>query len=102
MGDQDRIRWRTLRRGVLAARRDGRHLGTVERGRRWLAVDAESEPIGRFRTLGEAQAAVVRPGADRAPMRSSAAGPTVLAALVATASAASIAAAWPVLAELIR
>ena len=105
MGDvesREEIQWRTLRTGVWAARRDDRHLGTVERGRRWLAVDADSEPIGRFRTLGEAQAAVASPTSHRAPVQPLGAAATGLLAIAATAFAAGIAAAWPVLAELIR
>jgi hypothetical protein len=85
------IRWRVLHPGMWAARRDDRHLGTVERGRRWLAVDADSEPIGRFRTLAEAQAAVASPGAHRVTARP--ARGAFLAFL--TASTALIAAAWP-------
>lgn len=99
---QEDIRWRALRRGMWAARRDDRHLGTVEQGRGWLAVDADSEPIGRFRTLLEAQAAVASPTSHRGP----AAGPGTAAALMSgiatTAFAAGIAMAWPVLVELIR
>jgi hypothetical protein len=109
MGDietRGEIRWRTLRTGLWAARRDDRHLGTVERGRRWLAVDADSEPIGRFRTLREAQAAVACPASHRTvaqPLGSgSGTGMAGLLALAATASAAAIAVAWPVLSELIR
>lgn len=105
MGDvesREEIRWRALRTGVWAARRDDRHLGTVERGRRWLAVDAESEPIGRFRTLGEAQAAVVCPASHRAPVQPFGAAGTGVLVVAATAFAAGIAVAWPVLTELIR
>ena len=86
---------------MWAARRDDRHLGTVEQGRGWLAVDADSEPIGRFRTLLEAQAAVASPSGRRSP-----AGPATAAAALSgaatTAFAAGIAMAWPVLVELIR
>jgi hypothetical protein len=93
----DGIRWRVLRSGLWAARRDGRHLGTVEQGRRWTALDADSEPIGAFRTLAEAQAAVAHPGAHRAPVRRASAAP-MLAAAVLAASAAALVAALPWLA----
>ena len=55
--------WRALSADLWTARRDGRHLGTVQRGRRWLAAGADSEPIGVFRTFAEAQAAVTSPDA---------------------------------------
>jgi hypothetical protein len=57
----DDVAWRALRDGLWAARRDGRHLGTVEKGRRWLALDADGDPIGAFRFFAEAQAAVTEP-----------------------------------------
>ncbi len=52
------VRWRSLSPRHWVARRDGRHLGAVERGRRWVASDARSEPLGAFRTFAEARAAV--------------------------------------------
>jgi hypothetical protein len=67
-GPADDVSWRALRTGLWVGRRDGRHLGTVERGRRWSASDAEGEPIGAFRTLREAQAAVADPEARRVPV----------------------------------
>jgi hypothetical protein len=84
-----------LRSGLWAARRDGRHLGTVEQGRRWTAVDADSERIGAFRTLAEAQAAVACPGTYREPLRRypSATGVAV-GALVASAAALLAALPW--------
>ena len=93
----DGIRWRVLRAGLWAARRDGRHLGTVEQGRRWTALDADSEPIGAFRTLAEAQAAVACPGSYRVPLRRYPCGSMLAAALLA-ASAAALLAALPWLA----
>ena len=105
MGDiesQGDIRWRALRTGLWAARRDDRHIGTVEQGRRWLAVDADGEPIGRFRTLQEAQAAVACPASRPARVQPIASSPAGLLALAVTGCAAAIAAAWPVMTELIR
>jgi hypothetical protein len=98
----EEVSWRALRTGLWAARRDDRHLGTVEQGRRWLALDADSEPIGRFRTLREAQAAVACPPASRLPVERDGGGDGALTAIAFTAFAAAIAATWPVLAELIR
>ena len=90
------ISWRTLSNDLWVARRDGRHLGSVQRGRRWIAADAESEPIGAFRSFGEAQAAVADPGPARAPIRSRPVAPVlVLAALAAVV--AMTASVWPVL-----
>lgn len=53
------VRWRVLGDGLWAARLQGRHLGTVERGHRFVASDADSSVLGAFRTFGEAQRAVV-------------------------------------------
>jgi len=61
------VAWRQLRPGAWAARRGGRHLGTVERGRRWIATDADCELIGAFRSFADAQAAVLDPAAHRRP-----------------------------------
>jgi len=82
--------WRALRTGLWVARRDGRHLGAVEHGRRWLASDAEGEPIGAFRTLREAQAAVADPVAHRVPVRRSPVGPALAAAGVSGVAAAAL------------
>jgi hypothetical protein len=59
------VRWRGIAPDLWVARREDRHLGAVQRGRRWTAVDADSEPLGLFRTFGEAQAAVLRPEVHR-------------------------------------
>jgi hypothetical protein len=84
------ISWRALSAGLWVARRDGRHLGTVQRGRRWLASDADSEPIGAFRTFSEAQAAVgdptMRPVDARGPRLG---GPALAAAGLLVAAVAS-------------
>jgi hypothetical protein len=90
--DADGASWRALRGGLWVARRDGRHLGTVEHGRRWLASDAEGEPVGAFRTFREAQAAVADPAAHRAPVHRSSLGPALATAGLAVAAAASAAA----------
>ena len=83
------VSWRALSSSLWVARRDGRHLGTVQRGRRWLASDSESEPIGAFRTFAEAQAAVSgsvpHPTEDRDPVL----GPLFVIAGLSTAALAS-------------
>jgi hypothetical protein len=50
--------WRATQKDLWVARRDGRHLGTVECGHRFLATDADGEPIGAYRTLDGAMRAV--------------------------------------------
>lgn len=57
----DPVEWRELKRDLWAARRDGRHLGTVERGRGYLASGGDGEPLGRYRTLEAAMEAVAHP-----------------------------------------
>jgi hypothetical protein len=89
-GEADVV-WRAMRDGAWAARRDGRHLGTVERGRRWIATDSDSELIGAYRTFREAQAAVAAPAAQRAPSPRSAAPRLMAALLVAAATASAVA-----------
>jgi hypothetical protein len=92
------VTWRALERGLWVARRDGRHLGTVEHGRRFRASDAASEPIGVFRTFREAQAAVADP-ASVAPAAAhphslwspAAVGPVLAAAALCAAAFASTA-----------
>jgi hypothetical protein len=55
--DHDAV-WRATQKDLWVARRDGRHLGTVECGHRFLATDADGEPIGAYPTLDSAMAAV--------------------------------------------
>ncbi|MBW4042238.1 MAG: hypothetical protein HIU86_08945 [Acidobacteria bacterium] len=93
----DGVAWRALASGLWVARRDGRHLGTVQKGRRWLATDVDGEPIGTFRSFSEAQAAVVQPQPPRAPApRTSLTAPAValaalgVAAIVSSASWAAV------------
>lgn len=92
----DGVAWRSLRRGFWVARRDGRHLGAVQHGRRWLATDADGDPIAAFRTFREAQAAVADPAGHRAPLHRSGAVPSVLvvAGLLAAATASASGWAW--------
>lgn len=87
----DGVAWRSLRRGLWVARLDGKHLGTIEHGRRWAASDADGEPIGAFRSFREAQAAVAEPALHRVPVRPATAVRPVtaflaLAALLCTAA----------------
>lgn len=49
--------WRRLGDRLWAGRRDDRPVGTIERGRRFVLLGLEGAPVGRFRTLEEAQAA---------------------------------------------
>lgn len=54
------VEWRQLGRYLWAGRRDGRPVGTVEQGRRFVRTDADGEIVGAYRTLAEAQAATDR------------------------------------------
>jgi len=84
------VSWRALSASLWVARRDGRHLGTVQHGRRWLASDADSEPIGVFRTFSEAQTAVASPASRPAEARGSAlAGPALVVAVSLVAALGS-------------
>src|SRR5689334_606330 len=62
------VSWRALESGLWVARRSGRHLGSVEHGRRWSAAGPDGEPIGAFRSLREAQAAVADRQAHPVPI----------------------------------
>lgn len=79
------VSWRALEAGLWVARRDGKHLGSVQPGRHWLATDAEGEPIGTFRSFREAQAAVVEPATHRTPLRRSGGARVALAVVGVTA-----------------
>jgi hypothetical protein len=59
------VEWRLLNRKLWVGRRDGRPVGTVEHGRRYLALGIDGETIGAYRTLEEAQAAVAAPEGRR-------------------------------------
>jgi hypothetical protein len=59
----DPVEWRELSRDLWAGRREGRHIGTVERGHRYLATGADSERLGAYRTLAAAMDAVAQPDA---------------------------------------
>lgn len=54
--DAPSTEWRQLGPLLWVARRDGRHVGTVERGRRFVLTDITGEAVGAFRTLAEAVA----------------------------------------------
>ena len=88
------VSWRALSASLWVARRDGRHLGTVQRGRRWLASDAESEPIGAFRTFPEAQAAVASPASRPAAARGPVLGGPLLAGTGVLLAALGSAGVW--------
>ncbi|GAA2749592.1 hypothetical protein [Amnibacterium kyonggiense] len=83
------VSWRALESGLWVARRSGRHLGSVERGRRWTAAGPDGEPIGAFRSLREAQAAVADPQARPVPTGADAATPIVALAALGLAAVAS-------------
>jgi hypothetical protein len=77
--------WRRLTRVVWVGRRDGRHLGMIERGHDYVATDGEGTVLGRYRDLAAAQAAfaLVQPSAAAIePTAPSAAARGLLWALV--------------------
>lgn len=87
---QSCVTWRALHAGLWVARRDGRHLGAVQRGRRWLAADADGEPIGQYRSFAEAQSAVANPAAHRRPLpERSGIGPVLSLSVLAAAALVS-------------
>jgi hypothetical protein len=88
------VAWRTLPSGLWVARRDGRHLGTVQKGRNWLATGIDSEPIGTFRSFREAQAAVDHPDPHRTPVVRAPALVPALAVAALAAAAFTSAAGW--------
>lgn len=55
------VRWRRLDAGLWSGTRDGRPVGTVERGRRYTAVGVEGEVLGRFDSLEAAMGALLEP-----------------------------------------
>jgi hypothetical protein len=59
------VEWRALGRDLWVGRRDGRPVGTVEHGRRYLALDVDGESLGAYCTLEEAQTAVAAPEGRR-------------------------------------
>lgn len=79
--DAPRTEWRQLGRWLWVARRDGRHVGTVERGRRFVLTDATGRAAGEYRTLAEAIAAAEAAPADAG------AGPVARAPRLSTAIA---------------
>ena len=89
------IQWRGLAGDLWVARREGRHLGAVQRGRRWTALDADSAPIGSYRTFAEAQQAVAQPpGAIEQVAAGRSWGPLVFVGVM-SASAAMLLGVWP-------
>jgi hypothetical protein len=97
LNDDTGADWRATHKDIWVARRYGRHLGTVECGHRFLATDADGEPIGAFRTLDAAMGAVVaqRSGTARARGRRQRAwGPLSFVATVTAAAALMLGTYW--------
>jgi hypothetical protein len=73
-GAIDDVEWRRLNRRLWAASREGRPLGTVEHGRRYVALDVDGGAIGRYDGLETAMAALAAqhggpPLPGRSPVR---------------------------------
>ena len=58
------VEWRRLTNVVWVGRRDGHHVGMIERGRAYVATDGEGVVLGRFRDLASAQASFSCPSAS--------------------------------------
>ena len=89
--------WRATQKDLWVARRDDRHLGTVECGHHFLATDADGEPIGTYRTLDAAMSAVMEQCSrtERARRRRERSwGPLAFVATVTAAAAAMLGAYW--------
>lgn len=98
--DDDRlVEWRATQKDLWVARRDGRHLGTVELGHRFLATDADGEPIGTYRTLEAARSAVMKQCSlkQRQQRRYRSWWPLAFVGTVSAAAAAMLGAYWLVL-----
>ena len=92
--------WRATQKDLWVARRDGRHLGTVECGHHFLATDADGEPIGTFRTLDAAMTAVTEQCSRTARARrrrERSWGPLPVVLTVAVAAGAMLASYWMLL-----
>ena len=50
--------WRQTGRYLWVGAQDGRHVGIIEHGRGFIAIDHEGEVRGRFKSLELAQAAL--------------------------------------------
>lgn len=50
--------WRQTGRFLWVGAQEGRHVGIIEHGRGFIAIDHQGEVQGRFRTLDLAQAAL--------------------------------------------
>ena len=50
--------WRQTGRFLWVGARDGRHVGIIEHGRGFIAIDHEGEVKGRFKTLDLARSAL--------------------------------------------
>jgi hypothetical protein len=50
--------WRQTGRYLWVGARDGRHVGIIEHGHGFIAIDHDGEVRGRFKTLDLAQAAL--------------------------------------------
>jgi len=83
------VQWRATQKDLWVARRDGRHLGTVEGGHRYVATDADGEPIGSYRSLDQAMGAVIKqcPSARAAARRARSYGALAYVATVSVAAA---------------
>ena len=92
--------WRATQKDLWVARRNGRHLGTVECGHRFLATDADGEPIGAYRTLDAAMAAVTEQCSRTARARrrrERSWGPIPVVVTVAVAAGAMLGSYWMLL-----
>ena len=55
----DSVEWRRLQKRLWVARSDGSPVGSIERGRRYVVTGADGTHRGGYRTLAQAQEALV-------------------------------------------
>jgi hypothetical protein len=49
------VQWRRLTEFLWVGRRDGRHVGSIEHGHRYVVSDGEGVVVGRYRDLASAE-----------------------------------------------
>lgn len=93
----DPVEWRCLARDLWVGRRNGRHAGTVERGRRYFATGPDGESLGTYCTLQQAMDAVADPERRNLTAPASASWSGVLFVGIVTVAAALLLTAYGLL-----
>ena len=61
---EDEIEWRQTGRYLWVGARGLHHVGIIEHGRGFIAIDQEGEVRGRFKTFELAQSALEQPASE--------------------------------------